>query len=246
MIFKPDENIAMFFGINTGFFILGILFYIIGLAGPLLSVRSLLYLFTVTSFWGTVFFGYLLNGCTTNSCQLKYHIVTMIIGNGGVGYFAILIMNTVSILDRKWIYTLCFIALPAILAIEAWYIFHVIELAGIKTRVNLHTLNLVCMILTSVNDSIVNIICLWRFSKYKHIVGLKNVLKQYVSGVIFSLLADVALVIVHIVLDLHALIAAQFVVISLFINLNIEYFLLYQLRIVILGEIQFCNSAIYD
>jgi hypothetical protein len=242
MIFEYCEDADLYFGINTGFFMIGILFYIIGLTGPHFSVRSLLYLFTNFTFWITVLMAFFINRCDSNSCQLKYHIGQLVAMAGDIGYMVILAINTNLILERKWIIMLGVLALPSIVSIETWGVVHLLELINIKTYTNLGLIGEFGMILACFFNTAVNLLCFWRFLKYKQLAGLKMILIQYLMGAIFSLIIEISLIAMHFIFDYPSIMSSQMGVATFFINLNIEYFVLYQSRIIILTEIQSYNS----
>jgi hypothetical protein len=126
--------------------------------------------------------------------------------------------------------------------IEIWIILYFLEYNGISTGVNIALFTLFCSILTSLTDFIVNMICYWKFSKYKNIEGLRTLLNQFLSGTVFSLVIDTIMIFGCRNFGYGEFTITQITTCSVLINLNIEYFLMYQCRIVILSQIQAYNS----
>jgi hypothetical protein len=134
------------------------------------------------------------------------------------------------------------VPLPAVLSFEAWIIIYFLESYGISTGVNTSFLASFCTILTSLTDFVVNMVCYWKFSKYKNIEGLRTLLNQFLTGAIFSLGIDIAMIAVCCIYGYGEFTITQMTISSVLINLNIEYFLMYQCRIIIISQIQTYNS----
>jgi hypothetical protein len=239
---SPDNIHSIFFGINIGLTVIGVLFYIIRLTGPLKSWRSFAYLFTVISLGGISVSAFLLYFKVGGVKSYIYHILDIVFAQGAAGYFLILVMNTLLVLDRKWIYIILSIPLPAIILLEIWIFSLLVEDLDIKTNINLELLGILSTSLTCITDFLINVICYFNFRKYKDIQALNELLNQYASGSIFSLLLDIAFIALSQIFKFDNLTMGQVATVALFINLNIEYFLLYQIRLVLLSQIQIHNS----
>jgi hypothetical protein len=242
MPFSNESNTLLFTGINIGICAVGILFYIIRLTGPFKTLRSAVYLITIISVLLTSISSNMQALCSDFQCKINYLIVESISSQFASGYFVILILNTYKILDRNWLYFLFSIPLPAILSFEAWFVINFLEYYGISTGVNVRLLTLFCTLLTSLTDFIINMVCYWKFSKYKDIGGLKTLLNQFLTGTVFSICLDLTMICVGHSLGYGEFTITQMTLISGLINLNIEYFLMYQCRMVILAQIQIHNS----
>ncbi|KXN67940.1 hypothetical protein CONCODRAFT_9906 [Conidiobolus coronatus NRRL 28638] len=239
---SDESNISLFTGINIGICAVGILFYTIRLTGPFKTLRSSVYLITIISFLFTSIFSYMQTVCSDIQCKINYLIAETVSTQFAAGYFVILILNTYRILDKNWLYFLFSIPLPAILSVEVWLIVYFLKYYGISTSVNVPLLTIFCTSLTSLTDFIVNMVCYCKFSNYKDITGLRTLLNQFLTGTIFSICLDISMIAVSYNLDFGEFTITQMTLISALINLNIEYFLMYQCRIIILSQIQTYNS----
>jgi hypothetical protein len=233
---------VLLLGTNIGFWCIGILFYVIQLTGPLTSLISILYLFTLFAFGFTVLFNYLVGVNLNSNNVVILQIITFVASDMSASYFAILVVNTYKIIERRWLYLLCAIPLPAAIAINLWCLEDTFTIFKIKTGMNINVLSLVGDVLIIFSEFVINFICYVKFLKYKDIPGFKSLLNQYLSGMIFSLLIDVIVRIVVYYLQLNPYTSAQLSISSGYLNLNIEFFLLNRIRILLMSQIIMNNS----
>ncbi|KXN66601.1 hypothetical protein CONCODRAFT_11507 [Conidiobolus coronatus NRRL 28638] len=229
-------------GTNIGFWCIGILFYIIQLTGPLTSLVSILYLFTIFAFGLCALFNYLVEVNIDNSSAIIFQICTFIFSNLSASYFAILVVNTYKVIERRWLYFLCALPLPMAIAVNLWCLVDTLNIFKIETGMKIYALSMVGDVLVIFTEFTINFICYIKFHKYKYIPGFKSLLTQYLSGMIFSLLIDVAVRIIIYYLQLNPHTFAQLSIASAYINLNIEFFLLNRIRIVLMSHIIINNS----
>jgi hypothetical protein len=229
-------------GANIGFWCIGILFYIIQLTGPLTSLASNLYLFTLFAFGLTVVFNYLVEINIDNNNANIYQICVFLASNMSVSYFAILVVNTYKVIERRWLYFLCALPLPMAISVNIWCLLETFDVFKIETGLSSYSASIVSDVLVIITEFVINIICYMKFRKFKDIPGFNSLLNQYLSGIMFSLLLDIISRIIVFYLQLNERTIAQLTVGSGYINLNVEFFLLNRIRLVLMSQIIMNNS----
>ncbi|KXN66599.1 hypothetical protein CONCODRAFT_11505 [Conidiobolus coronatus NRRL 28638] len=239
---EAEKITILFLGVNIGFWCIGVLFYIIQLTGPLNSLTSILYLFTLFSFGFAVLFSYLVEINMDNNYAYIFQICTFIASNMSVSYFAILVVNTYKVIERKWLYILCAIPLPMAISVNIWCLLDTFKVFKVETSLDNYAVSIVADVLVIFTEFAINAICYLKFRKFKDIPGFKSLLNQYLSGILFSLLIDVVTRSIAFNLQLNDRTIAQITVGSGYINLNVELFLLNRIRMVLMSQIIMHNS----
>jgi hypothetical protein len=229
-------------GSNIGFWCIGMLFYIIQLTGPLTSLPSILYLFTIFSFGLTSLSSYLLEINMDSDYAYVYQILLTIFANFSASYFAILVVNTYKIIERKWLYFICVLPLPMGIVMNLWCLQDIFNLYKINSGMSASVLSIMTDLFAVTTQFAINTICYFKFTNFKGIPGFKSLLNQYVAGLVFSLIIDVILRVISFHLHFGERTIVQICVVSGYINLNLEFFLLNRIRMILMSHIIMHNS----
>jgi hypothetical protein len=228
-------------GMVIGLIMVGILFYIIKLTGEYTATMSVVYLTTNLGIIGLTAGEFMLEFLSPQA-KIAGHFVTLIFSNSALGYFWVLIQNTLFMLTKLDLALIIVFPLPILIASYVYYISNITRFFGLEDGMNHNALMLVCAVGYTLVSFIANYVCYNRFKQYKVHPIMDPLVGQYLTGILIVLFIDICFVILAIVFN-NVNLSVHCCSSIIMIGLNMEYFLLFRLRNQTLAIIETQNSS---